>query len=115
MNILGVSFSGSHESAACLVQDGDLVFACAEERLSRRKQDSAVPMRAIQAALDFAGLKPSDVDHVAFSWPRPRELYAHNLRLLLSGRWPSSAIHRDMLRPLDEEWRPNLRDRDRWP
>jgi carbamoyltransferase len=92
MNILGVSFSGSHESAACLVQDGDLVFACAEERLSRKKQDGAVPVRAIQAALDFAGLKASDVDHVAFSWPRPQKMYRHDLRLLLSGRWPSSAM-----------------------
>src|SRR5437879_8048623 len=68
MNILGITF-GFHESAACLVQDGKLVFACAEERLSRKKQDSSFPVRAIQAALDSGGLKPSDVDHVAIGWP----------------------------------------------
>ena len=82
MNVLGINSSGTHESGACLLRDGELVFACAEERLSRKKQDSAFPVRAIQAALDFGRLKPSDVDHVAFSWPRPREVYAHDLKLL---------------------------------
>ena len=92
MNIVGINSSGTHESGACLLRDGELVFACAEERLSRKKQDSAFPVRAIQAALDFGGLKPSDVDHVAFSWPRPREVYAHDLKLLFSGQWPASAM-----------------------
>ncbi len=92
MNVLGINSSGTHESGACLLQDGELVFACAEERLSRKKQDSAFPVRAIQAALDFGRLKPSDVDHVAFSWPRPREVYAHDLKLMFSGQWPASAM-----------------------
>ena len=56
MNILGVSFA-MHESAACLVQDGRLTFACAEERVSRRQKDGAFPVLAIQSALDFAGLR----------------------------------------------------------
>ena len=81
-----------HESAACLLQDGKLVFACAEERLSRRKQDAGFPVLAIQAALKHGGLKPGDVDHVAIGWPRPRETYAHNVRLLLSGRWVNSPM-----------------------
>ena len=91
MNILGVSF-GFHESAACLVRDGELVFACAEERLTGQKQDSSFPIRAIQAALDFAGLKMSDIDHVAIGWPRPIETYRHNLRLMLTGKMPFSVI-----------------------
>src|ERR1043166_10219640 len=88
MNILGISYS-MHESAACLLQDGKLVFACAEERLSRRKQDASFPVLAIQAALKHAGLKTQDVDHVAIGWPRPAETYAHNLKLLLTGKWAS--------------------------
>jgi carbamoyltransferase len=96
MNILGLSF-GFHESAACLVQDGRLVFACAEERLSRKKLDSAFPVRAIQAALDFAGLTPGDVDHIAIGWPRPWEGYAHSLKLLLTGRMPASLMRWERL------------------
>ncbi len=88
MNILGINFAGFHESSACLVQDGQLVFACAEERLTRVKQDKRFPQQAIRAALDFAGLRPSDVDHVAFSFPRPWELHRHDLKLILSGQWP---------------------------
>ena len=87
MNILGINSSGFHESSVCLLQDGKVVFACAEERLSRVKQDKRFPKLAIQAALDFAGLKPSDVDHVAFSFPRPWDRYRHDLKLMLSGQW----------------------------
>ena len=89
MNILGISYS-MHESAACLVQDGKLVFACAEERLSRRKQDASFPVLAIKAALKHGGLKPEDVDHVAIGWPKPAGTYAHNLKLLLTGKWANS-------------------------
>src|SRR5262245_25226273 len=96
MNILGISYS-MHESAACLVQDGELVFACAEERLSRRKQDASFPVLAIQAALKRGGLNPEDVDHVAIGWPRPAGTYAHNLKLLLTGKHPSSAMRWERL------------------
>lgn len=90
MNILGISYS-LHESAACLLRDGELVFACAEERITRRKQDASFPVEAIQAALDFAGITPADIDHVAIGWPRPRSTYLHNLKLLLTGKWPWSS------------------------
>ncbi len=89
MNILGISFS-MHESAACLVQDGRLEFACAEERLSRRKQDAGFPVLAIEAALKSANLQIQDIDHIAIGWPRPSETYAHDLKLLLTGKWASS-------------------------
>ncbi|MBI4913947.1 MAG: carbamoyltransferase [Acidobacteria bacterium] len=91
MNILGIGYS-LHESSACLVQGGRLRFACSEERLSRIKQDPAFPKRAIQAALDHAGLKPFDVDHVALGWSGPGETSRHDARLLLSGRWPRSKV-----------------------
>lgn len=89
MNILGINYT-LHESSACLVRDGELVFACAEERLSRRKQDSSFPVRAVRAAMDFAGITPGEVDHVAISWPKPRVTYKHNLKLILTGKWPCS-------------------------
>ena len=98
MNILGISYS-MHESAACLVRDGKLVFACAEERLSKIKQDSAFPVLAIRAALDFAGVKPEEVDHVAIGWDRPGKTEWHTMKLLLSGQFPLSGmrIERNMM------------------
>ena len=79
MNIIGINASGFHESSVCLVQDGKVVFACAEERISRIKQDKHFPKLALQAALDFARLKPAAVDHVAFSFPRPWQRCRHEL------------------------------------
>src|SRR5262245_7546714 len=87
MNIIGVSCT-IHESSACLVRDGELVFATAEERLSRKKKDASFPVRSIRAALDFAGLTPRDVDHVAIAWSKPRVWVGHNLKLLLNGTIP---------------------------
>jgi carbamoyltransferase len=89
MNILGISYS-MHESAACLVQEGELKFACAEERLSGVKQDGRFPVKAIQAALDHGGLRPEDIDHVAIGWSRPTATSWHNAKLMLTGKWPLS-------------------------
>ncbi len=91
MNILGISYS-MHESAACLLQNGKLIFACAEERLSRIKQDFRFPVLAIQAALDFAGLKLADIDHVALGWPKPGESARHNAKMIVTGEWPLSMM-----------------------
>lgn len=85
MNIIGISAAGYHESSVCLMQDGQLVFACAEERLSRIKQDSGFPELALQAALDFAHLRPGDIDHVAFSFPHPWHSHRHDLKLFARG------------------------------
>lgn len=92
MNILGISYSGHHESAACLVQDGRLVFACAEERLSRVKLDGAFPIRSIRAAMDFAGLTLQDIDHVAINWPHSIRGRLHDLKILVTGQWPFSMM-----------------------
>jgi carbamoyltransferase len=87
MNILGISFS-LHESAACIVRDGKLIFACAEERLSGVKQDARFPIHAIRTALDFSDLKPCDIDHIAIGWSKPGLGERHNLKLMLTGKWP---------------------------
>jgi carbamoyltransferase len=105
MNILGISYS-MHESAACLVQEGELKFACAEERLSGVKQDGRFPVKAIQAALDHGGLKPEDIDHVAIGWSRPTATSWHNAKLMLTGKWPLSKtrLERTVLSAL-QQWR----------
>jgi len=65
MNILGVS-AFYHDSAACLVRDGDLVAAAQEERFTRKKHDEGFPQHAIDYCLEEGGLTPGDLDVVAF-------------------------------------------------
>lgn len=64
MLILGLNMFHPDASAA-IVQDGDVVFAIAEERLNRIKHYAGFPALAIQACLDFVGARITDVDHVA--------------------------------------------------
>jgi len=63
MNILGIG-GYSHDSAAALIRDGNIVAATAEERLTRVKHQGGPPRNAVNACLDMAGLSPADVDHV---------------------------------------------------
>jgi carbamoyltransferase len=65
MKILGVS-AHYHDSAAALLVDGVPVAAVQEERLSRRKNDAAFPLSAIEWCLERAGLEPEDLDAVVF-------------------------------------------------
>ncbi len=63
--ILGLS-AFFHDSAACLVVDGEIVAAAQEERFSRIKNDPAFPRHAIDYCLRTAGLTAGDLDYVAF-------------------------------------------------
>jgi len=93
MKILGIN-AVYHESSAALVIDGNLVAACEEERFTRIKHGKEarvdnphqLPEQAIHFCLDYAGLRPGDLDRVAYSfdpqlrraefrpewWPDPR-------------------------------------------
>lgn len=62
--ILGINAFHAGASA-CLVIDGVPVFAIAEERLNRVKYYGGFPVLSIRACLEFAGLRISDIDHVA--------------------------------------------------
>jgi carbamoyltransferase len=83
--ILGINCY-THDSSAALLRDGQVVFAAAEERFSRVKKDNSFPRRAIQAALDHAGIRVADLDAVAFGWNRPGLTPLHTLRSALTGR-----------------------------
>lgn len=65
MNILGIS-AYYHDSAACLVSDGQLVAAAQEERFTRKKHDPGFPACAARYCLRAAGLCSADVDYVVF-------------------------------------------------
>ena len=65
MNILGIS-AFYHDSAACLIRDGEIIAAAQEERFTRKKHDHGFPSNATKFCLDFAEIKIADVDIVAF-------------------------------------------------
>jgi carbamoyltransferase len=64
MLILGLNMFHADASAA-IVQDGEVKFAIAEERLNRRKHFGGFPSLAVKACLDAVGAKISDIEHVA--------------------------------------------------
>src|SRR5579862_3142098 len=64
MLVLGLNMFHADASAA-LVQNGEVVFAIAEERLNRRKHFGGFPALALKACLESIGAKISDIEHVA--------------------------------------------------
>jgi carbamoyltransferase len=65
MHILGIS-AYYHDSAACIVRDGEIVAAAQEERFSRKKHDHRFPAQAVEFCLRQAGIEGSEVDLIAF-------------------------------------------------
>lgn len=66
MNILGVNFY-QHNASVALVQNGELICAIEEERLTRIKDDGQVPVRSIKYCLSQANLSLDDIDVVCIS------------------------------------------------
>jgi carbamoyltransferase len=64
MLILGLNMFHADSSAA-IVQDGEVVFAIAEERLNRVKHYAGFPAMAVKACLEAVGARIADIDHVA--------------------------------------------------
>jgi carbamoyltransferase len=65
MHILGIS-AYFHDSAACLLRDGEIIAAAQEERFSRKKHDAGFPIHAIRYCLREAGIELRDLKYVAF-------------------------------------------------
>src|ERR1051326_8572698 len=65
MNILGIA-AYYHDSAACLVRDGDILAAAQEERFTRKKHDERFPRHAIDYCLREAGISSEQLDYVVF-------------------------------------------------
>jgi carbamoyltransferase len=65
VSILGIS-AFYHDSAACLVVDGEIVAAAQEERFTRHQTRSQFPVNAARYCLSEANLKPQDLDYVGF-------------------------------------------------
>jgi len=65
MYILGLS-AYYHDSAACLVKDGEILAAAQEERFTRRKHDPAFPIHAVRYCLAQAGIGIKDLQYIVF-------------------------------------------------
>ena len=64
-HILGIS-AFYHDSAACLLRDGEIVAAAQEERFTRKKGDSAFPRHAVDFCLKTGGIGVGDLTYVGF-------------------------------------------------
>ena len=93
MITLGVNYTKMHDSSACIVRDGELLFAIAEERVSRIKHDAGFPRLAIQACLDFARLRADQLDEVCFGWTTAGPGFRHDLKCLATGGLPFTYLN----------------------
>ena len=55
-----------HDSAACLIKDGEILGAAQEERFTRKKHDPRFPQAAVDYCLAEAGIHAADLDYVGF-------------------------------------------------
>jgi carbamoyltransferase len=82
MNVLAIS-PLDKDATVSIVADGQVLFAAGEERFSRVKLQDGFPGEALQAALDYTGVKLEDIDVVVYpflDWQRETDLFVKNLR-----------------------------------
>lgn len=63
--ILGIS-AFYHDSAACLVVDGEIKSAVQEERFTRKRHDASFPTNSVKYCLAASNLSPQQIDYVVF-------------------------------------------------
>jgi len=64
MYILGIC--NDETASACLMKNGEIIFAASEERFTRKKHAPNYPYNAIEFVLKFSNLKLSEVDQIVF-------------------------------------------------
>ncbi len=65
MKILGIS-AFYHDSAASLIENGEIVAAAQEERFTRKKHDPGFPSNAVQFCLEYGGVTLNQLDAIVF-------------------------------------------------
>ena len=65
MYILGIS-AFYHDSAACLLKEGEIIAAAQEERFSRKKHDSSFPKNAVKFCVKEAGISSNEITNIVF-------------------------------------------------
>ena len=74
MFILGLCAT-SHDTSACLIKNGHVISAVAEERVSRIKHDRSFPINAINALLKSAGLSIDDIHAIGINYEIDYHIY----------------------------------------
>lgn len=73
MKIIGISHPYyTHDNSMALIENGKLIFAESEERLSRIKHDGAFPKKAIENCLKRYNLNYDSIDYIAIGFPPPK-------------------------------------------
>jgi carbamoyltransferase len=84
-SILGIS-GLYHDAAAALVVDGEVVAAVQEERFTRHKHDPSFPVQAIAWCLERGGVRPGELDVVAY-YEKPLASFSRVLRSQTAAGW----------------------------
>ena len=84
-----LSLCDNHDSGACILKDGEILFAVNEERLSRKKLQGGFPYLSVKACLQQTGIEPSAIDAIVFA---SRMTPTSVLRILSS--WHDSLRHK---------------------
>jgi predicted NodU family carbamoyl transferase len=87
MYVLGISCY-YHDSAACLLKDGEIIAAAQEERFTRIRHDQEFPTQAIKYCLKHAGITIDKVDYVGF-YDKPLIKFERILTTYVA-TWPRS-------------------------
>lgn len=94
MRVLGIAAPFGHDHSAALLVDGKVIAAVEEERFTRKKHaDGQLPVNSVKYCLKTAGLKPNEIDYVAFPWSI-KALRQHRWQYLQRTLWtrPSRAF-----------------------
>src|SRR5215207_6139894 len=81
MKVLGLS-PLDKDSTVCIVDDGEVVYAAAEERFTRVKLQSGFPWQSLENALKSIDASAADIDHVVYPflpWDEETKLFERNL------------------------------------
>jgi carbamoyltransferase len=65
MKILGIS-AFYHDSAAALIENGEIIAAAQEERFTRKKHDPGFPSNAVSFCLEYGGITLNELDAIVF-------------------------------------------------
>jgi len=63
MKILGIS--DGMTGGAALLEDGRILYAIHEERLTRQKMATGFPVESIKRALEYSGTRPEEIGAIA--------------------------------------------------
>jgi len=74
LSFIGNTECGSHDAAACIIEDGKVLVAAEQERFSRRKHAfSESPLDSIMFCLERLNLTINEIDAVAIGWKNPED------------------------------------------